>query len=168
MGSVDIKTQVISMGLNSFKNRLIQFQNSIPAMQEEVASEIAKELDPKIKEIVEEAVNRFDEGRPSNAMYVPTGNIKNINGEVINYGPEIFAMVHNNGMSSYPGFPWGYPLAADRAFEFMFIAGEHGHGRYNKGNTNPSPDQIVAKKAEAFQPEINAAVRKVILAKLGL
>ena len=141
--------------INELISRLEKLKNSTS----EIAASVATELDPKLKEIIVKSINNFEADRPQNAMYTPTGNIRNISGEITSEGSSIYARVHNDGMSGYSGFDWGSPLDKDTAYEFMFHGGEHGHGRFQRGVTSPSPFDFVKNEIDKdFQSYMNKAV----------
>lgn len=164
---IDLIPQVLSMGLENFRNNIINFKNSIPEISVEIASEVSKELDPRLKEVVNNSINLFYSQRPVGVKYDPTGNLKNITGEIKVEGYEIYARIHGDEMSAYPGF-WGDPLDAGTAYTFMFEGGEHGHGRFYRGGTSPTPLQDVKNNVTNFQDIMNSVVQRVIFEKLGL
>lgn len=141
-------------------NKLQNLEKSMP----KIAKNIASELDEKFKAIVNDSISNWESDRPSNSMYNPTGNFANVTGEVTAEGTSIYGQVHNNYMSDYPGFPWGYPLDSDTAYRFMFRGGEHGHGKYLRAKTSPSPHDYIEKEVDGkFQKYIeDAAIREII------
>lgn len=135
-------------------SRLKKLKNS----SSQIASDVAAELDPKLKEVIAKSLSNYDSDRPASAMYTPTGNIKNITGEIAAEGSSIYARIHNDSMSNYPGFDWGSPLDKDTAYNFMFHGGEHGHGKFQRGITSPSPFEYVKNEVDGkFQTYMNDA-----------
>lgn len=143
--------------------KLQNLQKSMP----EIAKNIASELDEKFKVIVNDSISNWESDRPNNSKYVPTGNFSKVTGEVTAEGTSIYGRVHNDDMSDYPGFPWGSPLESETAYKFMFRGGEHGHGKYSRIATSPSPHDYVEKEVDGkFQKYIEDAAMREIAKRL--
>ena len=162
----DLKLQVISMGLDNFYNNIKNFINNTKV--DDIANEIAEELQPKAKEKLDEAINHFYSTRPSGLKYDPTYNFAKIDINVSSDGNgEIDSTIHNNNMGAYPGY-WGVQLNPDTAFDFMFENGEHGHGKYYKGSSDPTPAAYFDNNISDLQPIVDEIVQRAILSRLNL
>lgn len=126
----------------SILDNLIKVLTEFP---DELTKRLVDKLKPLFDEKLHEVVESYygDYESQSKKKYIRTYNFMNsaksswsVNGSNIHI--EI-----GEDMNSYPGFPWGRPLDADVAWEYNFEEGEHGHGKYLKAITKPSPHETM-------------------------
>lgn len=114
---------------------------------EKKEKELPKLIAPKINELLKEStqyglLDWYNSYEPR--MYNRTNNLLGVysTAETTVNGNKITMKVDSSSMHDYPGFeipPYeGYlqePLDAATGFDFMFMNGEHGHGRWNMATT---------------------------------
>ena len=75
--------------------------------------------------------------------------------------------VDSGYMSNYPGW-YNKELYASTAFDFMFMNGEHGHGRWQKAISSPSPYLYVDSQIQSgFDGKAYDIINKKISNILG-
>ena len=106
-------------------------------LTERVVEKIQPLFDDKLHQVVESYYGDYTS--QSKQKYIRTNNF--INSAKSNWSTN-GANSHieiGEGMKDYPGFSWGNSLDADVAWQYNFEEGEHGHGKYLKATTEPSP-----------------------------
>ena len=151
----DLKS-VLNDIMNEYKNKVIQ---SIPKMTQQIAID----LEPQFKEIVSTAIDGFYmNAQPK--MYDRTGNFDSIKDSVKVSASrnEVTIHVGEENMSSYPGM-FGQALDSSTAFDYFYLNGEHGHGKWNIGYSYP-PFQYVEDKLNSIEVQnvISNSVQKIL------
>ena len=124
--------------------------------------QLAKEVAPEINNLFKESVYNsliewYRDYKPQS--YERTNNFLNVyqsakttvNGNILNLQANCFLM------DTYSGW-FGQPLNIATAFDYMFMNGEHGHGRWMMHQSTP-PFEIVDRD---FQTGFNGCVQKII------
>lgn len=121
------------------KNSLLaDIEKKLDKIKNHIAEEVAPEVNKLFKESVSwSLIDWYNDYDPK--MYQRTNNFMKVitSARTSGKGNILTMTVDSDSMSSYSGFdipPYeGYkrePLSADAAFDFMFMNGEHGHGRW--------------------------------------
>ncbi len=122
-----------------------EIMKKLDNLQKNIGKEVAPEINKLLKQSVHGALSNFYNGYSPN-MYHTTYNLYNItnSAQTTGSGDILTLRVDSSTLSEYPGFevsPYpSYerkPLYVDDAFDFMFMSGEHGHGRWNMANSIP-------------------------------
>lgn len=100
-----------------------------------IKNHIAEEVAPQVNELLKESVTYslidwYNDYEPE--VYQRTNNFMNILNNTWTSGKgNLLTMTVNSGsMNSYPSFFGGKSLEPSAAFDFMFMGGEHGHGKW--------------------------------------
>ena len=121
------------------KGKLTNFiLKDVKQVEKQLAKEVAPEINKLFKESVYDSlIQWYSEYSPN--MYQRTNNFMNVykSANTSCHGNILTMSVDSSFMNDYPGFDIPpYPtykrqtLYANTAFDFMFINGEHGHGRW--------------------------------------
>lgn len=154
------------MGKSDFsdwKKKLDRIENHLA---EEVAPQVNKLLKESIRFSLVDYYNDYDPrryNRTYNFMKISDGTRTSGKGNILTM------TVHSGSMSTYPGFsdpPYpGYKresLPPSMAFDFMFMGGEHGHGKWLM-HKSLSPYMYVDEDIySGFGGRVNSAINKVI------
>ena len=107
--------------------------NSLIQKLDRIENHLGEEIAPSVNRLLKESVSRslvdwYNDYEPKE--YKRTYNLMNIltNTRTRGKGKKIIMSIDSGSMSTYPGF-LGQPLQPSTAFDFMFMNGEHGHGR---------------------------------------
>lgn len=137
-------------------------------------TELAKAIAPEVNKLFRESVgwaiyDWYDSYDPK--MYKRTNNFLGIidTAKTVSSGDILTMSVDASSMHDYPGFE--YPpyecyvresLLADYAFDFMFLNGEHGHGRWMMKQSMP-PFQCVDQDVfDEFGGRVQGIINKKI------
>lgn len=100
-----------------------------------IKTHIAEEIAPQINKLLRESVSYslidwYNDYEPK--KYKRTYNFMNTLNNTWTKGKgNLLTMIVDSGsMNAYPSFSGGKSVEPSKAFDFMFINGEHGHGRY--------------------------------------
>lgn len=149
-----------------------------------IENHLAEEIAPDINELLKESVRSslidwYNDYNPRD--YIRTNNLMNIleNTRTSGKGNLLTMFVDSGSMSNYPGWNgYGYgnsytigksekysnqKLNASIAFDFMFMNGEHGHGKWMKHQSLPLYMYVDADISNGFGGRAN----KVINDKIG-
>ena len=142
-------------GLNDLIKKLNRIKNHL-------AEEIASDVNELLKESVRLAlIDWYNDYDPK--MYKRTYNFMKIldNTKTSGKGNLITMFVDSGSMDSYMGF-WGQSLQPSTAFNFMFMNGEHGHGRWMMHQSLPPYIYIDADISDGFGGRINKVIDNAI------
>lgn len=149
-----------------------------------IENHLAEEIAPDINELLKESVKSslidwYNDYNPQD--YIRTNNLMNIleNTRTSGKGNLLTMFVDSGSMNNYPGWNgYGYgnsytigksekysnqKLNASIAFDFMFMNGEHGHGKWMKHQSLPPYMYVDADIVSGF----NGRANKVINDKIG-
>ena len=108
--------------------------NDLISKLENLNNNLAEEIAPEVNKLLKESVNSslvdwYNAYDPK--VYKRTNNFmrSSNSAKTTGEGNTLIMSVDSSSMSDYPGF-WGQTLDADAAFDFFFMNGEHGHGKY--------------------------------------
>ena len=108
--------------------------NSLIQKLDRIENHLGEEIAPSVNRLLKESVSRslvdwYNDYEPKE--YKRTYNLMNIltNTRTSGKGKKIIMSIDSGSMSTYPGF-LNQPLQPSTAFDFMFMNGEHGHGRW--------------------------------------
>ena len=131
-------------------------------IDEHIAEEIAPEVNELLKESVRfSLVDWYNDYTPQsyertyNFMKILDGTKTSGNGKTITMS------VDSGSMNSYPGF-WGNSLQPGTAFDFFFMNGEHGHGRWMMHRSIPPYMSVDADIADGFGGRINKVINNAV------
>lgn len=100
-----------------------------------IENHIAEEVTPQVNELLKESVRYslidwYNDYEPK--TYERTYNFMQILDDTRTSGKKnvLTMSIGSSAMNSYPSFFGGKSLQPSTAFDFMFMNGEHGHGRY--------------------------------------
>lgn len=147
---------VLNQIMEDFNKKIV---TSIPL----ITSQIALDLEPKFKEIVSTAIDGFYmNAQPK--VYNRTGNFDNMKNSVkVSSTPRsIIIEVGEDTMSDYPGM-YNQSLDASTAFDYFYMNGEHGHGKWCIGYSYP-PDEYVESQLNSAEIDniIGNSIDKVL------
>lgn len=138
--------------------------NKLDRVQKEVPKRVLPKIEPMMKLSLNQAM--ADWYGSYEGVYQRTGNFISVaHNPIISYGSDSITMtVSSDTMHDYPGIY--SPLGADTAFAFMYMHGEHGHGRFQAAVSVP-PDMLVSRDVESgfngqVQALANAEVAKIL------
>lgn len=114
------------------KNNLYSdFKRKLDRIENHIAEEVAPQVNELLKESVRYSlIDWYNDYEPR--AYERTYNFMKILDDTRTSGRKnILTMsIGSSAMNSYPSFFGGNSLQPSTAFDFMFMNGEHGHGRY--------------------------------------
>lgn len=130
----------------------------INKIEKQLAKEVAPEINKLFKDSVYNSLIRWY-GDYNPKSYERTNNFMNVyqsakttaNGNVLNLQVNYFLM------DAYPGWH-NQSLDPATAFDFMFMNGEHGHGRWMMHQSTP-PYEVIDRD---FQSQFGGRVQKII------
>ena len=115
--------------------------NSLIQKLDRIENHLGEEIAPSVNRLLKESVSRslvdwYNDYEPKE--YKRTYNLMNIltNTRTSGKGKKIIMSIDSGSMSTYPGF-LNQPLQPSTAFDFMFMNGEHGHGRWKMHQSIP-------------------------------
>ena len=137
---------------------------------EKINKQLPKEVAPEINKLFKESVydsliQWYSEYSPN--MYQRTNNFMNVykSANTSCHGNILTMRVDSSFMNDYLGFdipPYStyekQTLYADTAFDFMFMNGEHGHGRWMMHQSTP-PYELIDRD---FQSGFGGRVQEII------
>lgn len=135
-----------------------------------VESNLAQAVAPEINELFKQAVygsliKWYSDSSPD--MYKRTYNFYSVyrTATTTGKGKTLIMQADSSLMNDYPGFK--SPLDADVGFDYMFMNGEHGHGRWQKAITSPPFDYVKKEIENGFggqaQEIINRKVKELLM-----
>lgn len=139
-------------------NLISMIMADIKKKEKQLAKEVAPEINQLFKESVRNSlIDWYNDYSPM--TYERTNNFMNVyqsarttvSGNILNLQADCFLM------NTYPGW-LGQPLNAATAFDYMFMNGEHGYGRWMMHQSIP-PFEIVDRD---FQNGFGDRVQKII------
>lgn len=110
------------------KNIYSDFKKKLDRIENHLAEEVAPQANELLKESVRFAlIDWYNDYEPDS--YKRTYNFMKIldSTKTRGRGNILSFCIDSGSMDSYPGF-WGQPLRPSKAFDYMFMNGEHGHG----------------------------------------
>lgn len=141
------------------KGKLTDFiLKDVKQAEKQLAKEVAPEINKLFKESVYNSlIQWYSDYSPKS--YERTNNFLNVyqsakttvNGNVLNLQANCFLM------DTYPGW-YNQPLNPATAFDYMFMDGEHGHGRWMMHQSTP-PYELIDRD---FQSGFGGRVQKII------
>lgn len=144
------------------QNDLDDLINKLDRIENHLAEIIAPDVNELLKESVRfSLVDWYNDYDPR--MYNRTNNFMNIleNTRTSGKGNLLTMTVDSGSMNYYPGF-WGQHLQPSTAFDFFFMNGEHGHGKWMMHQSIP-PYMFVDKDINSgFDGRINTIISNAI------
>ena len=126
--------------------------NDLISKLEKLNNNLAEEIAPEVNILLKESVNFslvdwYNDYDPK--VYKRTNNFmrSSNSAKTTGEGNTLIMSVDSSPMSAYPGF-WGQTLDADAAFDFFFMNGEHGHGKWMMHQSLP-PYMYVERDIES-------------------
>ena len=152
------------------KGKLTDFiLKDVKQVEKQLAKEVAPEINKLFKESVYDSlIQWYSEYSPN--IYQRTNNFMNVykSANTLCRGNILTMMVDSSFMNDYLGFDIPpYPsyerqtLYANTAFDFMFMNGEHGHGRWMMHQSIPPFDRV----DKDFRNGFGGKVQKIINGK---
>lgn len=131
-----------------------------------IENHLAEEIAPQVNELLKESVrfsliDWYNDYDPKS--YERTYNFMKIldNTKTKGKGNRLTMRIDSGVMNNYPGF-WGQTLQPSTAFDYMFMNGEHGHGRWMM-HRSLSPYMYVERDIESgFGDRLDKIVNKKI------
>lgn len=152
------------------KNGLDDLIKKLDRIENHLAEEIAPDINGLLKESVRfSLVDWYNDYEPN--MYKRTYNFMKIldNTKTIGKGNLLTMFVDSESMNSYTGFDIPpYPtyekkiLYPSAAFDFFFMNGEHGHGRWMVHRSIPPYMYVDADIHDGFGGRINKVIDNAI------
>lgn len=145
-------------------NTLEDLEYKLNRIQNHLAEEIAPQVNNLLKESVAHSlIDWYNDYEPK--IYQRTNNFMNIlnNTRTSGKGNLLILTVDSDGMNSYPSFFGGNSLQPSIAFDFMFIDGEHGHGRWMMYRSLPPYMYVDRDISNAFNGRINQIMNNTIV-----
>jgi hypothetical protein len=143
---------------------LDDFVNKLDRLQNHIAEEVAPEVNKLFKESVQRSlVDYYNDYDPYS--YQRTFNFMNgvIDSAKTSGKGNILTMSVNSGlMSSYPSWIGGNNLQPSAAFDFFFMSGEHGHGRWMMKQSLPPHMYVDADVNDGFGGRVYEIINKTI------
>lgn len=130
---------------------------------------IGEKVAPKLKPYFDMSVNRALAdyyGSYDPKYYRRTNNFMSVTTTTksVGSGNSVTFTVDSSSMSDYPSMlgNWYEDLYAASGFDFMYMNGEHGHGRFLKATSIP-PDFLVAEDVESgFNGEAQRIIEQTV------
>ncbi len=142
--------------------KLSDLNDKIRIIENHLAEEVAPEVNELLKESVRfSLIDWYNDYDPKS--YERTYNFMKIldNTKTKGKGNRLTMTVDSGVMNSYPGF-WGQKLQPSTAFDYMFMNGEHGHGRWMMHRSLP-PYMYVERDIESgFGGQLDKIINKKI------
>lgn len=140
--------------------------NDLIKKLDRIENHLGEEIAPAVNRLLQESVarslvdwyNDYDPEyykRTNNFMSVMTNTRTSGNGNLITM------TVDSGSMNSYPGF-FGQSLQPSTAFDFMFMNGEHGHGRWMMHQSIPPYMYVEDDIYDGFGGRINKVINSTI------
>ena len=129
---------------------------------EKLNDNLAEEIAPEVNKLLKESVNFslvdwYNDYDPK--MYKRTNNSNST--KTIGEGDTLIMTVDSSTMTDYPGFGV-QTLDADTAFDYFFMNGEHGHGKYMMHQSIPPYMTIENDISDGFGGRIDDIITKKI------
>ena len=140
--------------------------NELISKLEKLNNNLAEEIAPEVNKLFKESVNIslvdwYNDYDPK--VYKRTNNFmrSSNSAKTTGEGNILIMSVDSSPMSDYPGF-WGQTLDADAAFDFFFMNGEHGHGKFMMHQSLPPYMAIESDISDGFGGRIDGIVDEKI------
>lgn len=149
-------------GLEGVLNEIMaDFKKKIEDVIPTIPPKIATDLEPEFKKIISTAIDGFYYF-PQGKFYKRTGNFNSVKDSVRVYGTSSSLVIYvgEDTMSSYPGM-FNQPLDASTAFDYFYMNGEHGHGKWNIGYSY-SPDKYVEDQSGYIETLIGNSIGEIL------
>lgn len=147
--------ETMAGGLDDLINKLEKIKNNL-------AEEIAPEVNELFKESVRYSlIDWYNDYSPQ--VYSRTFNFMNVvdSAKTIGKGNMLTMSVDSGKMSAYPGV-YGESLSASLAFDYFFMNGEHGHGKWMMHKSLPPYMYVDRDIQDGFGGRINEVIDKAI------
>lgn len=144
------------------KNGLDDLIKKLDRIENHLAEEIAPDVNELLKESVRfSLIDWYNDYDPQD--YQRTHNFMNIlnSTRTSGKGNLITMYVDSGSIGNYPGF-WGQKLQPSTAFDFMFIDGEHGHGKWMMYQSLPPYMYVDTDISDGFGGRINKIINNKI------
>lgn len=132
-----------------------------------IENHLAEEIAPQVNNLLKESVSRslidwYNDYDPK--IYQRINNFMNIlnNTWTSGKGNLLTMTVDSGSMNSYPSFFGGSSLQPSTAFDFMFMNGEHGHGKWMMHRSIPPYMYVEADIYDGFGGRINKVINSTI------
>lgn len=140
--------------------------NNLVKKLDRIKNHLAEEIAPDVNKLLKESVrfsliDWYNDYDPQD--YKRTYNFMRIldNTKTSGTGNLVTMTIDSGSMNNYPG--WGEQhLQASTAYEFMFVNGEHGHGKWMKHKSIPPYMYVDADICSGFNGRINNIIDKTI------
>lgn len=146
------------------KNNLYSdFEKKMNRIKNHIAEEVAPQVNNLLKESVSYSlIDWYNDYEPK--TYQRTNNFMNIlnNTRTSGKGNLLTLTVDAGGMNSYPSFFGGNSLQPSTAFDYMFMNGEHGHGRWMMHRSLPPYMYVDRDISTGWDGRLNKIVNKKI------
>jgi hypothetical protein len=132
-------------------------------LKEHIAEKIAPEVNKLFKESVSYSlVDYYNDYNPQ--AYQRTNNFMNVlkSARTSGKGNVITMSVDSGYMNSYPSWIGGNKLQPSTAFDFFFMGGEHGHGRWMMKQSLPPYMYVDADIESGFGGRIDKIIDKEV------
>lgn len=140
--------------------------NDLIKKLDRVQNHLGEEIAPAVNRLLQESVARslvdwYNDYDPE--YYKRTNNFMSVmaNTRTSGKGNLITMTVDSGSMNSYPGF-FGQSLQPSTAFNFMFMNGEHGHGRWMMHQSIPPYMYVEDDIYDGFGGRINKVINSTI------
>ena len=140
--------------------------NDLISKLEKINDNLAEEIAPEVNKLLKVSMNFslvdwYNDYDPR--MYKRTNNFMRSSNstKTTGEGNTLIMSVDSSTMNDYPGF-WGQTLDSDTAFDFFFMHGEHGHGKYMMHQSLPPYMAIENDISDGFGGRIDDIITKKI------
>lgn len=143
-------------------NGLDQLLKKLDRIEYHLAEEIAPSVNELLKESVRfSLIDWYNDYTPQ--VYKRTYNFMRVldNTKTSGVGNLITMYVDSGDMDSYTGF-FGKPLQPSLTFDFFFVKGEHGHGRWMMHRSLPPYMYVDSDISDGFGGRINKVIDSAI------
>ena len=144
------------------KNGLDDIIKKLERIQKNLAEEIAPDVNELLKDSVRfSLIDWYNDYTPNS--YERTYNFMKVlnNTKTRAKGNTLIMSVDSGSMNNYVGF-YGNKLQPSVAFEFFFMGGEHGHGKWMKHQSIPPYMYIDADISSGFGGQIDNIIEQAI------
>lgn len=131
----------------------------------EELNHVGEKVAPKLEQMFNVAIGTsLDDfyGSYSPKQYERTGNLSGIasSSMVLGEGNTLVFFADSSYMHDYPGIY--KPLSASTGFDFMFMNGEHGHGRFHAADSFPPYDYVDRVIASKFGGQATRIIEETV------
>ena len=143
-------------------NGLDDLIKKLDRIENHLAEEIAPEVNKLLKESVRfSLIDWYNDYEPQ--FYERTRNFMNVleNTRTSGKGNTLIMSVDSGSMGTYPGF-FDKPLQPSTAFDYFFMNGEHGHGKWMMHQSLPPYMYVENDIYDGFGGRVNTIINNRI------